>query len=67
MKPEINDVIHLIEKIPGESLAVGAIGVIVEEFSEPHEAYEAEFCDENGATIAQIVLRSHQFALIPMP
>ncbi|MEW9898393.1 DUF4926 domain-containing protein [Chitinivorax sp. PXF-14] len=48
-------------EIPSESLAKGAIGVIVEEFSEPEEAYEVEFCDEDGVTIAQIALRPNQF------
>lgn len=45
MRPKINDAVQLIDEIPGESLAKGAIGAIVEEFSEPEEAYEVEFCD----------------------
>lgn len=64
MRPKINDAVQLIDEIPSESLAKGAIGVIVEEFSEPEEAYEVEFCDEDGVTIAQIALRPNQFTLM---
>jgi hypothetical protein len=64
MRPKINDAAQLIDEIPSESLAKGAIGVIVEEFSEPEEAYEVEFCDEDGVTIAQIALRPNQFTLM---
>ncbi len=64
MKPKINDAVQLIDAIPSESLDKGAIGVIVEEFSEPEEAYEVEFCDEDGVTVAQFALRPNQFTLM---
>ncbi|PIF28162.1 uncharacterized protein DUF4926 [Acidovorax sp. 56] len=64
MKPKINDAVELIDAIPSESLAKGAIGVIVEEFTEPESAYEIEFCDEEGVTVAQIALRPNQFKLM---
>ena len=64
MRPKINDAVQLINEIPGESLDKAAIGVIVGEFSEPEEAYEVEFCDENGVTVAQIALRPNQFTVM---
>ncbi|WP_097304338.1 DUF4926 domain-containing protein [Pseudomonas chlororaphis] len=56
-----NDVVRLIEDIPSEGVFRGRLGVIVAVFSEPEEAYEVEFCNEEGVTIAQVVLRSSQF------
>lgn len=64
MKPKINDVVQLVDELPGESLANGAVGVIVAEFSEPEEAYEVEFCDDSGATITQVALRPNQFLVV---
>jgi len=42
----------------------GSLGVVVAVLSEPEEAYEVEFCDGGGATIAQISLRSAQFEVM---
>ncbi|MPS29669.1 DUF4926 domain-containing protein [Pigmentiphaga sp.] len=64
MCPKINDTVRLLEAFPDEALEEGALGVIVAEFSEPDEAYEIEFSDENGATIAQIALRPSQFSVV---
>lgn len=50
----INDVVELVEDLPKEGLEKGLIGVVVAEFNDPVEAYEVEFCDENGVVIAQI-------------
>lgn len=66
MKPQINDVVHLAEGIPSESLPTGAIGTIVAVFAEPEEAYEVEFCDENGETVVQLALRPTQFVVMPL-
>lgn len=54
MKFHVNDAVELIEAWPEEHLEKGAIGVVVEKFIAPVEAYEIEFCDENGVMIAQI-------------
>jgi len=62
--PKINDTIRLLKALPDEALPVGSIGVIVEEFRAPHEAYEIEFCDKNGATIAQVALRPDDFSVV---
>ncbi len=41
---------------------MGSIGAIVFEYEEPIEAYEVEFCNEDGETIAQTVLKPEQNA-----
>ncbi len=64
MSLEINEVVRLLEDIPSEGLCSGSLGVIVAVFSEPEEAYEVEFCDEEGVTVAQLALRSSQFEVV---
>ena len=64
MKPEILDVVQLLEAIPTERLAKGARGVIVHAYSAPREAYEVEFCDEIGETLAQVALTPDQFRVV---
>jgi hypothetical protein len=63
MKPKINDAVQLVDGVVSAALAKGAVGTIVAVFSEPEEAYEVEFCDERGATVAQVALRPNQFVL----
>lgn len=60
----INRTIRLIENISLEKLKKGDLGVIVEIFSDPEIAYEVEFCDEKGRTIAQVLLKEHQFEVL---
>ena len=60
MSFEINDVVKLMVDIPEEGLNTGAIGVVVVEFSDPNEAYEIEFCDDEGETITQLALLPEQ-------
>ena len=64
MKPNLYDAVRLLEPVQGESLSVGAVGAIVAVFSEPEEAYEVEFVNSVGETVAQIALRPTQFAII---
>jgi len=64
MKPKINDTVQLTQALPLEHLSVGTIGVVVAAFSEPEEAYEIEFTDERGETLAQVALRPTQFVVV---
>lgn len=64
MKPRVNDTVQLTESVPGESLQAGAVGVVVAEFTDPVEAYEIEFSDERGTTIAQVALLPDQFKVL---
>jgi hypothetical protein len=59
-----NDTVKLLRDLPQEALAKGAVGVIVAEFNDPEEAYEVEFCNERGETIAQVALLPNQLTLI---
>jgi len=64
MKLKLNDTVRLLQALPDESLPEGAIGVVVEEYSQPEEAYGVEFCNEDGATVAQMALRPAQLELV---
>lgn len=41
-----------------EGVSVGAIGYIIEVYND--EAYEIEFSDDNGITIAQVVVKQNE-------
>jgi hypothetical protein len=56
MAYRINDVVRLVADLPDEGLARGAVGVVVAEFREPTLAYEIEFSNEAGETVAQVAL-----------
>ncbi|WP_107328973.1 DUF4926 domain-containing protein [Metapseudomonas otitidis] len=64
MSLELNEVVRLLESSPSEGLSSGSPGVIIAVFSEPEEAYEIDFCDEEGVTIAQLALRQSQFEVV---
>jgi hypothetical protein len=63
MKFKANDTVKLINYLPYEALSKGSIGVVVAGFTEPVEAYEVEFSNEDGETIAQVTLFSDQIEL----
>ncbi|WP_206996710.1 DUF4926 domain-containing protein [Trinickia mobilis] len=62
MEFKVNDTIRLLVELKEEGLSMGSIGAIVFEYEEPIEAYEVEFCNEDGETIAQTVLKPEQNA-----
>lgn len=64
MSFKINDTVKLTEDIPQENLKAGTLGVVIEVFSEPHEAYEIEFIDNDAELIAQLALLSSQITLV---
>jgi hypothetical protein len=41
-----------------EGVSVGAIGYIIEVYNDA--AYEIEFSDDNGLTVAQVVVKQHE-------
>ena len=57
---EINDVVILKIDLPEENLIKGMRGTIVAVFNRPEVAYEVEFCDEDGKTLAEVALRFDQ-------
>ena len=54
------DVVKLTQDLPQEGLKKGQQGTILEIFHEPHLAYEIEFCDEDGQTLALLALQPDQ-------
>lgn len=60
MNYSIFDVVVLITDLPEEGLASGSIGTIVDVYHSPKQAFEIEFCDSEGRTLALLPLRSDQ-------
>ncbi|PYC65511.1 DUF4926 domain-containing protein [Micromonospora arborensis] len=46
--------------MPAEQLPAGAVGTVVHIFSSPSTAYEVEFADADGRTVAMVTLRADQ-------
>ncbi|WP_433124636.1 DUF4926 domain-containing protein [Micromonospora sp. CA-240977] len=57
---ELYDVVELREAIPEEQLPAGAVGTVVDVFNGPPIAYEVEFADPDGRTVAMVTLRADQ-------
>jgi hypothetical protein len=57
------DVVELTEDLPDENLHVGMKGAVVDLYTTPCEAYEVEFCDDNGKTISMLALLPNQIKL----
>lgn len=64
MKYSLLEVVKLQQDLPGSNLQKEDIGAIVEVYSNPYEAYEVEFCDTKGKTIALLTLKPEQLMLI---
>jgi hypothetical protein len=54
------DVVVLLVDLPEQGLKAGAAGTVVHVFHRPRLAYEIEFVDEDGATIALTPLTPDQ-------
>ncbi len=57
---ELYDTVQLLADLPADGLAAGAVGAVVHVFTEPILAYEVEFTDDDGRTIAQVPLTPDQ-------
>ncbi|MET7747864.1 DUF4926 domain-containing protein [Micromonospora sp. NPDC005367] len=57
---ELYDVVKLREALPSERLAAGAVGAVVHVFGGPPTAYEVEFADADGRTVAMVTLTAEQ-------
>jgi hypothetical protein len=54
------DVVTLATDLPEKGLAAGAIGTVVHIFHKPSTAYEVEFVDTDGRTVAMATLTADQ-------
>jgi hypothetical protein len=61
---DINDVVALKNDYPEEGLKKGARGVIVAIFDHPELAYEVEFCDDEGNTKTEVLLKPCLITLV---
>ena len=50
------DCVTLIQDLPDDELRAGMVGAIVDIYTNPALAYEVEFADAYGRTIAQLAL-----------
>lgn len=50
------DVVRLTTDLPEDGLAAGAVGTVVHIFRTPSTAYEVEFVDDDGVTLAMTTL-----------
>lgn len=62
IKPELFDVIELLVNLPEQKQFIGSQGTIIERFDDGQ--YEIEFTNEDGETVAQCALSTHQFIVV---
>ena len=62
MKFSLLNTVTLVEDLPQDVLFCGMVGVVVDIYNQPYEAYEIEFCDNSGRTIAQLALLESQLS-----
>ena len=60
MEFSLFDVVILNADLPDEGLVKGMTGAIIDVYSSPSMAYEVEFCDQQGRTIACVALAPEQ-------
>ncbi len=58
------DKVQLVKPVPESSLKVGTVGSVVDVYAQPREAYEIEFTDELGRTVALIAVDPDQIKLM---
>ena len=57
---KVGDAVVLLADIPEQGLCKGQVGTVVVEFRKPRPAYETEFADARGRTMAQLALLPDQ-------
>ncbi len=61
---DLFDVVTLVDAKREDGLPPGAVGTIVHIFDKPRRAYEVEFVDDDGVTIATATLLPEQIRVI---
>jgi hypothetical protein len=64
---ELFGTVRLIAAQPHAGLDAGALGVVVESYTEPNLAYEVEFCNAQGETLASLTLTPDQITTTRQP
>ncbi|TCV77489.1 DUF4926 domain-containing protein [Sulfurirhabdus autotrophica] len=60
MNFDLFDVVVLAADLPDKGLLAGMSGTVVDIHTKPCEAYEVEFCDDAGRTVAVLALLPNQ-------
>ena len=63
MSYSLFDTVALTVDLPEQGLRSGAIGAVVDVYAKPSVAYEVEFCDALGRTVAMLALAPEQIRL----
>ncbi|MGS2616628.1 DUF4926 domain-containing protein [Micromonospora sp. LZ34] len=53
---DLYDLVELTTDLPDERIPAGSVGTIVHVFQRPELAYEVEFADDDGRTLATVAL-----------
>lgn len=61
-KIKLLDTVALLEDLPERGLKRGEVGTVVEILTP--DAYEVEFCDDEGQTYAELALRGAQIVVL---
>ena len=61
-KIKLLDTVALLEDLPERELKRGEVGTVVEVLAP--DAYEVEFCDDEGRTYAELALRGEQIVAL---
>lgn len=61
-KIRLLDTVALLEDLPERKLRRGEVGTVVEILAP--DAYEVEFCDDEGQTYAELALRGEQIVAL---
>ncbi len=61
-KIKLLDTVALLEDLPERRLKRGEVGTVVEILAP--DAYEVEFCDDEGQTYAELALRGEQIVAL---
>jgi hypothetical protein len=63
----MHQAVRLKDDLPADGLRRGDVGAIVHVFQHPRLAYEVEFVDERGQTVAHMTLLPDQVEAAVMP
>lgn len=64
MRYHLFDIISVVEDIPKLNVKAGMIGAVIDIYEGSDEAYEVEFCDDEGRTVALGALLPTQITLV---
>jgi hypothetical protein len=61
---ELLQVVRAVRDVPEEGVAEGMVGTVIQVFDVPRRAYEVEFADAKGRTVAQATLAEEDLEVV---